>query len=321
MLRDVTYSIGVDLGGTKILAGLVGPDGVTGATLRRPTPRQDPDAALAVVAEMVMSLIAQADREVVSVGLDVPGPCDAEGAVVFFAPNLGWHDVPVRAMLAARIDLPVMVENDGNAAAWGEFRFGAGEDIDEFTMVTVGTGIGGGIIVDGQLLRGAHGAAAEIGHMNVVVDGRPCGCGRFGCWEQYASGNALVREARDIATSDVGAASVLLALGDGTVDGITGAHITEAARIGCPASVEAFDRVGTWLGRGLADLVAILDPRTFVVGGGVCEAGELLLASTRSTLSVTVAGGQDRPVPDIRIATLGNDAGLIGAADLARRHA
>lgn len=316
----MTYSIGVDLGGTKILAGLVSADGVTGATLRRPTPHGDPDAALAVVADMVSALMAEADRAVVSVGLDVPGPCDAEGAIVFFAPNLGWHDVPVRAMLQERIELPVMVENDGNAAAWGEFRFGAGEDIDEFAMVTVGTGIGGGIIVDGRLLRGAHGAAAEIGHMNVVVDGRPCGCGRFGCWEQYASGNALVREARDLATSDPQAAAVLLALADGSVEGITGAHVTEAARVGCVASAQAFDRVGTWLGRGLADLVAVLDPRTFVIGGGVCEAGELLLASTRTTLARSVAGGQDRPVPELRIATLGNAAGLIGAADLARRY-
>lgn len=317
----MTYSIGVDLGGTKILAGLVRADGVTGATLRRSTPHEDPQTALAVVAEMIECLITQADLPVVSVGLDVPGPCDAEGAVVFFAPNLGWHHVPVRAMLAERVDLPIMVENDGNAAAWGEFRFGAGADIDEFTMVTVGTGIGGGIIVDGRLLRGAYGAAAEIGHMNVVVDGRPCGCGRFGCWEQYASGNALVREARDIARTDPSAAVRLLSLAGGTVEGITGAHVTAAAETGCPASVEAFSRVGTWLGRGLANLVAVLDPRTFVIGGGVCEAGDLLLATTRSTLSMTVAGGQDRPVPDLRIATLGNDAGLIGAADLARRHA
>lgn len=316
----MAYSIGVDLGGTKILAGLVGEDGVLGATMREATPRDDAAAAIAVVARLVTALVAQADQPVVAVGLDVPGPCNADGGTVFFAPNLGWQDVPVRALLQQHVDLPVTVENDGNAAAWGEFRFGAGADIDEFTMVTVGTGIGGGIIIDGRLLRGAHGAAAEIGHMNVVVDGRPCGCTRFGCWEQYASGNALVREARELAAADPAAAGILLGLGDGTVQGIAGAHITVAARQGCPVSIEAFDRVGTWLGRGLADLVAILDPRTFVIGGGVCEAGELLLASTRSTLAHTVTGGQARPVPEIRVATLGNDAGWIGAADLARRH-
>jgi glucokinase len=215
-----------------------------------------------------------------------------------------------------------VVENDGNAAAWGEFAFGAGIDVNDLTLVTVGTGIGGGIIIGDRLLRGSHGTAGEIGHMNVVPNGRPCGCGRHGCWEQYASGSALVREARALAADRRSEAGLLLSLGDGTPEGVHGAHVTEAALAGDPVAIDAFTVVGTWLGRGLADLAAVLDPAVFVIGGGVSEAGDLLLDSARETLTAKVGGSSNAvPVPAVRTATLGNEAGLIGAADLARRPA
>jgi glucokinase len=184
--------------------------------------------------------------------------------------------------------------------------------------VTVGTGIGGGIVVDGHVMRGAHGVAAEIGHLNAVPDGRPCGCGRKGCWEQYASGNALVREARALAAERRPEAGTLLSLGDGTPEGVEGSHITRAASLGDPVAITAFGVVGTWLGRGLADLTAIVDPDAFVIGGGVSEAGDLLLASAQRTLSEKVFGGTNRPLPELLIARLGNDAGIVGAADLVR---
>lgn len=311
-----SLSIGVDLGGTKILAGLVDDSGTVLATERRATPRTDPGEVLSVVADVVRALSAGAGGEVAAVGLGVPGPVDAQRSIVFFAPNLGWANVPVRSMLEASLGIPVSVENDGNAAAWGEFRFGAAADIDDdVTAVTVGTGIGGGIIVDGRLLRGSHGAAGEIGHLNVVQGGRPCGCGRNGCWEQYASGNALVREARSLAAERRPEAGLLLALGDGTPEGVQGTHVTDAARQGDPVAIEAFRVVGTWLGRGLADLAAVLDPAAFIIGGGVSEAGDLLLSSARQTLVEKIAGGQqNRPSAIVRAATLGNSAGLIGAA-------
>ena len=314
----MTFSIGVDVGGTKILAGLVDDSGNVVSTARRPTPRNDATEVLNVVSDVVRELGAPQGGSVVGVGLGVAGPVDASRATVFFAPNLGWSQVPVRAILEARVGMPVVVENDGNAAAWGEFRFGAGADVDELTVVTVGTGIGGGIIINGDLLRGAHGAAGEIGHMNVVVNGRACGCGRGGCWEQYASGNALVREARALAAERRGEAALLLGLGDGTPEGVQGLHVTQAARAGDPVAMEAFRVIGTWLGRGLADLCAILDPGTFVIGGGVSEAGDLLLASARQTLLDKLSGNQQRPAPEVRPAILGNNAGLIGAAELAR---
>ncbi len=312
-------SIGVDIGGTKILAGIVTDDGEIVSTARRPTPRHDAEDVLDLVSEVVAELVAGTDEPLEGVGVGVAGLVDADRSRVYFAPNLRWSQVPVRTLLEAATGLPVVVENDGNIAAWGEFRFGAGRDTREMTLVTVGTGIGGGIVIDGRLFRGAHGAAGEIGHINAVPDGRPCGCGRNGCLEQYASGNALVREARALAAERRSEAGVLLALGDGTPEGVQGVHVTEAAKAGDPIATEAFSIVGTWLGRGLADLSAVLDPQVFVIGGGVSDAGDLLLASARQTLADKLIGQQNRPAPLVKVAELTNRAGLVGAADLARQ--
>jgi len=314
----VGLSIGVDIGGTKILAGLVTDEGEVRATARRPTPRHDANDVLDLVAEVVNELVAGTSEPIVGVGLGVAGLVDADRSRVYFAPNLKWSQVPVRALLEGATGLPVVVENDGNVAAWGEYRFGAGQGVRDLTLVTVGTGIGGGIVIDGSLFRGAHGVAGEIGHINAVPDGRPCGCGRNGCLEQYASGNALVREARLLAGERRSEAGVLLALGDGTPEGVQGVHVTEAAKAGDPVATEAFAIVGTWLGRGLADLAATLDPEVFVIGGGVSDAGDLLLASARQTLADKLIGQQNRPAPIVKVAQLANSAGLVGAADLAR---
>jgi glucokinase len=314
----VGHSIGVDIGGTKILAGVVDDDGNVLSTARRATPRNDANDVLELVGDVVNELQANATESLVGVGLGVAGLVDADRSRVYFAPNLRWSQVPVRVLLEASTGLPVVVENDGNVAAWGEARFGAGRGVQDLTLVTVGTGIGGGIVVNGSLFRGAHGAAGEIGHINAVPDGRPCGCGRNGCLEQYASGNALVREARLLAAERRTEAGVLLELGDGTPEGVQGVHVTEAAMAGDPIAMEAFTIVGTWLGRGLADLAAVLDPEVFVIGGGVSEAGDLLLASARQTLADKLIGQQNRPAPIVKTAELGNTAGLVGAADLAR---
>jgi glucokinase len=314
----VGLSIGVDIGGTKILAGAVTEDGEIVKTARRDTPHSDATAVLDLVAEVVTELARTVDAPIDGVGLGVAGPVDASRSHVYFAPNLRWSQVPARALLEAATGLPVVVENDGNVAAWGEYRFGAGRGSGDLVLVTVGTGIGGGIVLGGRLFRGAHGAAGEIGHANAVPNGIPCGCGRNGCIEQYASGNALVREARALAAERRPEAAILLSLGDGTPEGVQGVHVTEAARAGDPVAIEAFEIVGTWLGRGLADLAAILDPDVFVIGGGVSVAGELLLASARRTLNSKLVGLATRPAPVIKVAELLNEAGLVGAADLAR---
>lgn len=311
-------AIGVDIGGTKILAGTVTSDGQIAAMARRPTPRHDADSVLETVAEAVRELADAATEPITGVGVGVAGLVDRDRSRVYFAPNLRWAQVPVRTLLEASTGLPVVVENDGNVAAWGEYRFGAGQGVSDMVLVTVGTGIGGGFVVDGRLFRGAHGAAGEIGHINAVPDGRPCGCGRNGCWEQYASGNALVREARSLAADRRSEAGLLLSLGDGTPEGVQGHEVTEAARAGDPIAIEAFSNVGSWLGRGLADLAAVLDPEAFVVGGGVSESGDLLLASARQTLADKLIGQQNRPAPAVRSAQLTNQAGIVGAADLSR---
>lgn len=315
----MSLSIGVDIGGTKVAAGLVSDDGQVLATARRPTPMADADAVLALVADVVHELVEGATGPVVGVGVGVAGAVDAERSRVYFAPNLRWSGVNARAMLEQATGLPVVIENDGNVAAWGEFRFGAGVGSRDLVLITVGTGIGGGIVLDGALFRGGHGAGGEIGHISSVPDGVQCGCGRLGCWEQYASGNALVRQTRALAAERREDANILLMQGDGTPEGIQGVHITHAAKAGDPIAIEALRRLGVELGTGLADLSAILDPDLFVIGGGVCEAGDLLLSSARETLTRKIFGGTNRPIPAVLTATLGNQAGTVGAADLARQ--
>jgi glucokinase len=210
------------------------------------------------------------------------------------------------------------VENDANAMAWGEARYGAGRGEKFLVCVTLGTGIGGGIVVDGALYRGRFGIGGEIGHFRVVPDGRRCGCGNRGCWEQYASGNALVAEARELARVSPALAGRLLELGNGRPDGINGPEITQAAREGDPAALECFRAIAAWTGQGLADLTAILDPAVFIIGGGLSDAGDLLLDPVRTAFHTALTGRGHRTFADVRIAELGSAAGIVGAADLAR---
>jgi glucokinase len=313
----MTYTIGVDVGGTKVAAGVVDEEGKVLVSTRRPTPSESPDHVEETIAAVVTELRREyADIE--AVGIGAAGFVDAERSTVLFAPNLVWRGEPLRDDVAARIGLPVVVENDANAAAWAEFRFGAGRDARDLVCVTVGTGIGGGIVLDGALYRGRFGIGAEFGHMRVVPDGRRCGCGQRGCWEQYCSGRALLHEAREIADVQPVFGARLLALGGGEPEGIEAFEVTQAAREGDPAAVACFDEVGGWLGQGLADLAAVLDPALFVVGGGVADAGELLLEPARRTFAQQLTGSRDRPLAEIRLAELGNEAGMVGAADLAR---
>ena len=210
------------------------------------------------------------------------------------------------------------MENDANASAWAEARFGAARGYRDVMLVAVGTGIGAAIIIGGELYRGRWGMAGEPGHVRVVPDGRLCGCGNRGCWEQYASGSALVAEAREFARRTPEGAIRLLQLGGGTPEGISGPEITRAAAEGDPAALRCFQTVGGWLGQGLADLAAVLDPACFVIGGGVSEAGDLLLDPARAAFERALTGRGHRPFAQIAVAELGQDAGIVGAADLAR---
>jgi glucokinase len=312
----VSLTVGIDIGGTKMAAAVVDEVGVMLATTRRPTPTREPEHIADGVAEIVTQF--QMDYEVTAVGVGAAGFVDVARSIIVFAPNLAWRNTPLREQIEARIDLPIVVENDANAAAWGEFRFGAGEHEPDMVLLTIGTGIGGGLLVGGDVHRGRFGAAGEPGHMRVVPDGRPCGCGNRGCWEQYCSGTALVRTAHEIATLKPGTAARMLELAHGEVAAIDGPVVTQAAQEGDAAALECFADIGRWLGQGLADLAAVLDPGRFVIGGGVAEAGPLLIDVARSTFAARVTGRGYRRLADVVPAVLGADAGVIGAADLAR---
>jgi glucokinase len=310
-------TVGIDVGGTKIAGGVVDERGNVLARARRVSPATDTEAIELAIEDLVSEL--RGAHEIEAVGIGAAGFVDSARSVVMFAPNLAWRDEPLRADLERRIGLRVIVENDANAAAWGEFTFGAGEDAADSLLVTVGTGVGGGIVLDGQLHRGSFGVAAEIGHMRVVPGGRICGCGNRGCWEQYASGTALVRDTRSQARQGSLIARSLLDRAGGDVQRITGPLITAAARDGDSFAREQLASLGKWLGEGIASLTAVLDPGVVVVGGGVSEAGDLLLDPIREHFKANLTGRNYRPELEVRAALLGNRAGMMGAADLARR--
>jgi glucokinase len=270
------------------------------------------------VVEVVVELTQ--GRPVEAVGIGAAGWIDASRSIVLFAPNIAWRDEPLRDYVSAATDLPVIVENDASVAAWAEFRFGAARPAARsMVMLTIGTGVGGGIVLGGDVLRGAHGIAAELGHMLAVPEGHPCGCGRQGCIEQYGSGSALVRFAQERARLEPARAAVLLDLVGGDPDAITGPMVTAAAKAGDECSCWSFAEIGRWLGASLADLAQILDPEMMVIGGGVVEAGDLLLAPVRTAYYDALAQRATLPVAPVLPAQLGNAAGVVGAADLARR--
>ena len=313
----MSLACGIDVGGTKIAGGVVDEDGAILESLRVESPATDAEAIEDAIAGLVADLRSRHD--IATVGVGAAGYIDKARAVVLFAPNVAWRNEDLKGELEKRIDLPVVIENDANAAAWGEFVYGAGHDVDDLLLVTVGTGVGGGLVLDGEVYRGANGVGAEIGHMRVVPNGILCGCGKHGCFEQYASGTALVREARSLAFGGAQIAQGMLQRAGGDLHGITGPLITEAAQDGDQGAIQQLSELGRWLGEGIASLTEILDPGVVVVGGGVSEADELLLGPTRDAFEAQLVGRGFRPVPQIRKARLGSRAGLIGAADLSRR--
>lgn len=312
-------TIGVDIGGTKVAAGLVDHDGQILDKVKYPTPANDPRELAEVVAKAVEELRAREPEDAVSaVGVGVAGFVDEDRATVQVAVNLGLRDEPLKERVQQRVELPVVIENDANAAAWAEARFGAGRGSDHIVCVTLGTGIGGGLVLGGDLHRGRYGVAAEVGHYRMVPHGRRCACGNHGCWEQYASGRALVAEGQDLARTNPQRAERMLKLAEGSVEGIGGEVITQAAVEGDKAALECFRVVGEWAGLGLADLAAILDPECFVLGGGVSDAGDIILDPVRTSFARHVTGRPGRRLAEVRVAELGGEAGIVGAGDLAR---
>ncbi|HWH10923.1 MAG TPA: ROK family protein [Solirubrobacteraceae bacterium] len=305
--------IGVDLGGTKILAGLL--DGELGVhhRARRTTPTDDVDALLDAVTDVVEEVRAAAGGEIRAVGFGIP--CVIDGGRAAVSVHLPLTDFPFAEVMSQRLGLAAFVDNDANLALLAEHRAGAAVGVRDAVMLTLGTGIGGGLLVDGRIYRGSRGGAGELGHMVVWADGPACGpgCPSRGCLESVASGTALVREARRLAT-DRPDSGLGRALDGGTP--ITGALVTELAEQGDPAALDALDAVGRWLGVGIANIANIFNPELVVIGGGVIAAGELVLGPAREVLAQRALAPAARAAR-VAAAHFGADSGMLGAAVLA----
>jgi glucokinase len=312
---------GIDVGGTKILGRVLHPDDDRAvlAELRVDTPR-GPDAMLDTIVVVIESLghdeRVRSAGGLRSAGVGVPGLVDRSG-VLRFAPNLpDVVEFPVQARLAERLSLPIVVDNDANCAAWCEFRLGAARGTTDAVLVTLGTGIGAGIVTDGQLYQGAHGFAGEPGHMVIDPTGPPCPCGRRGCWERFASGSGLGRQGRDAAAA--GRAAHVVALAGGDPEDVRGEHVTRAALDGDEEALAVMREFAWWFAVGVANLVNVLDPDVVVVGGGLTEAGDLFLGPAREAFARLVLAPDHRPLVPIVAAAFGADSGAIGAGLLAR---
>ena len=308
-------SIGLDVGGTKVLGVAIDP--VDPATViaeeRVPTP-EGGEGLVDTLLEVVAALAADG-CEPAAVGVGVPGLVDRAGRL-HMGPHLRRvHDLPLAALLAERAGVPTAVDNDANCHAVAEHAGGAAVGLEEVLVVTLGTGIGAGIITAGHLLRGANGFAGEPGHMIVDPTGPPCPCGKRGCWERFASGTGLGRLARDAAHG--GRLDAVVDLAGGDPDAIRGEHVTAAARGGDVAALAVLGELSHWIALGLANLVNILDPAIIVIGGGLVDAADLLLPEVRPRFADLVMAGGQRPEVPIVAAALGGRAGAIGAGVLA----
>lgn len=312
--------LGLDVGGTKVLGrafSLDAPDEVL-AEHTEPTPGGT-DAVLDAIAGVAKTLMAAPDvvaaGGVRAAGVGMPGLVSHEGVLRYGANLPGVIDLDLRAQLEERIGVPVVVDNDANCAAWCEAVLGAAQGCDSVFLVTLGTGIGGGIILDGRLFRGAHGFAGEPGHMVVDPDGPECPCGRRGCWERYGSGSGLGRFGREAAAA--GELGAVLASVGGDVEAIRGDHVTDAALAGDAEARAVLERLAWWVALGLANLVNVLDVERIVIGGGVARAGSLLIDPVNEAFHGLVLAPDHRPRVPIVAAAFGPESGSIGAGLLA----
>lgn len=311
------YRIGIDLGGTNIVAGVVDESYHIIATAKCKTALPRPaDAIVADMAAMCRQAVKNAGltmEDIVAVGVGSPGTCNSETGVVEYANNLGFENVPMREMLSALVNKPVSIENDANAAAYGEYVAGAAKGCNSCICITLGTGVGGGVIIDGKIMAGHNFAGAELGHTVIVVDGEPCSCGRDGCWEAYASATALIRQTKRAMEANPDSEMWKIA---GDLDHVSGRTAFDAMRAGDAVGQAVVDAYIRYIASGIANMVNIFQPEVLCVGGGICHEGETLMAPLRKHVEreryTKNAASQTR----LCIAELGNDAGIIGAAFL-----
>lgn len=305
--------LGIDIGGTKMAVGLATPTGELVAEGRVPTPVHDPERAVSDLVELCTNVIR--GRRVTAVGVGCAGPLDPARGIIQSPPNLpGWVDTPLVARLTQALKVPVYLDNDANAAALGEHRFGAGRGAANMVYITISTGIGSGIIFDGRLCSGENSNAGEIGHASVAYDGIPCKCGSRGCLEAYASGTAITAAAR-AAVMESGGSSALLDLA-GSVDRITGETVVTAVRQGDPLAVRIWAERMTILGVGIANVINSFNPERIVLGGGLTNAGDLLFNPVRR-VALTRALPPLAQVVEIVPGQLGGRVGVLGAVAVA----
>lgn len=306
-----TYAVGIDLGGTNLKAGIVDGNGKIAYRLSKKT---NSEADSQTISDQILELIAEIIRisnlkksDIVGIGLGSPGLVDKKGETILFSPNLPrWRNIPIKRIIAERFSMPCVLENDANAAAWGEKWAGAGKEASSLVMLTLGTGIGGGIVIEDRLWRGANNVAAEIGHMVIQTDGPLCKCGNRGCIEVYASATGMVRRFQEL-------------LKGGTPSALKGCHeitakrINDAALQGDKASLDIIEETGRYLGIAIVNIMHIINPEMIVLAGGMIGSGELLMNPLRE---VTTQRAFEASYKDTKIvfSQLGNDAGIIGAA-------
>lgn len=309
------YYLGIDLGGTNIAAGLVTPDGKLVRKDSVPTLRERPyQEIMRDMAQLSLKLIREAGitlHDVAGIGIGSPGTPDSKEGILIYANNLKFKNVPIRAEIQKYIDLPVYLDNDANCAALAESIAGAAKGVEDSVTITLGTGVGSGVVINHRIYSGFNYAAAELGHTVIVVDGEPCTCGRKGCWEAYASATGLIHRARQAAEQNPGSAILRLAQGD--LDKIDAKIPFDAAKEGDPVGKQVIHEYLKYLAAGLVNVVNAFQPEVIVVGGGVSKQGEYLLEPLRKLIDDEVYS-HDIPHAQLKEALMGNDAGIIGAA-------
>jgi len=313
-IASSALTIGIDIGGTKISGGIVDSNGNVIDSARLNTPA----AGGKDLIDAVIALIKQFQNkyEISGIGISIAALISADHGTIVGAPNIAnLSELNFVNEIKKEFQLPVIAENDANAAMWAEFKFGNAQGLNPVMFFIIGTGVGGGLVIDGKLFRGTNGIGAEFGHMCVVQDGLLCGCGSKGCIEQYASGGALLRYAKEAIAANPVKGKEILDLADGT---LTGSALTKAAKAGNEVAISAFNKQADWFGQACASYTLILDPQAIVIGGGVIDAGELFLAPVRDAMSKYMPFAGTHKSPKIIAAKFGNDAGLIGAAELVR---
>lgn len=312
------YKLGIDLGGTNIVAGIVDENYKIIATAKRktnmPRPTKDVLDDMAAVALEAIENAGLKVEDIEAAGVGSPGSIDPVNGIVCYANNLGFFDVPMAKELTARTGIDFYLENDANAAAYGEFIAGAGKGTNNFVMITLGTGVGGGVIIDGKIFAGSNYAGTELGHTVIAMDGEICTCGRHGCWEAYASATALIRQTKQAMIKY--ADSIMWKLCGGDINAVNGVTAFDAMRKGDPAGKAVVDKYIYYIGVGIANNINIFQPEVIAIGGGISKEGDNLILPLKEFVKGENYARNIEKKAEIKTAHLGNDAGIIGAAYL-----